>query len=167
MGFTERRRLASAATSRCSVSRSPSSRPRSVAERFLGSVTLGGVGGSFADVEPADPGAWSGAETSVGFGNAIATTVPHREDRSNFAAPLAPGIPVAEYHAALPPTTPHSAGSSALGLTAAVNTTVASGISDPKPPAVGARRISSVGDTSLLRRQPGERDSSRLWPGCS
>ena len=41
---------------------------------------------------------------------------------------LAAGIPVAEYRTALPPTTPHSAGSSALGLTAAVNSTVASGI---------------------------------------
>ena len=53
VGFAERRRLISAATSRCSVSRSTSTRPRSVVERFLGSVTLGGAGGSFADVEPA------------------------------------------------------------------------------------------------------------------
>ena len=57
----------------------------------------------------------------------------------------------------MPPTTPHSAGGSPLGLTVAVNTPVASGISDPKPLAVGARRISSVGDASLLRGQPGER----------
>jgi hypothetical protein len=76
------------------------------------------------------------------------------ETGATFAAPLAAGIPVAEYRTALPPTTPHSAGGSAPGLTAAVNTTVASGISDPKPSAVGARRISSVGDTSLLRGQP-------------
>ena len=31
---------------------------------------------------------------------------------------------------------------------------MANGISDPKPLAVGARRISSVGDASLLRGQP-------------
>ena len=84
VGFAERRRLISAATSRCSVSRSTSTRPRSVVERFLGSVTLGGAGGSFADIEPADPGAWSSAVTSVGFGNAIVSTVPHRGDRSNI-----------------------------------------------------------------------------------
>ena len=84
VGFAERRRLISAATSRCSVSRSTSTRPRSVVERFLGSVTLGGVSGSFADIESADPGAGNGDVTSVDFGSAIAATVPHRGDRSNF-----------------------------------------------------------------------------------
>jgi hypothetical protein len=70
-------------------------------------------------------------------------------------------MPVAEYRTALPPTTPHSAGSSALGLTAAVNTTVASGISDPKPLAVGVRCASPFGDASLLCGQPGEGDASQ------
>ena len=84
VGFAERRRLISAATSRCSVSSSTSSRPRSVAERFLGNVTLGGAGGSFVDVEPSAPGAGTGGVTSVDFGNAIAATVPYRRDRSNF-----------------------------------------------------------------------------------
>lgn len=83
-GFAVRRRLISAVTSRCSVSSSTSSKPRSVAERFLGNVTLGGAGGLFIDVEPADLGAWSGGVTCVDFGNAITVTVPHRGERSNF-----------------------------------------------------------------------------------
>ena len=71
MGFAERRRLISAATSRCSVSSSTSSRPRSVDERFLGSVTLGGAGNLCTDVGPDVSGACSGGVRSVDFGVGI------------------------------------------------------------------------------------------------
>ena len=73
----------SAPTAYCSVSSSISWRPCSVV-RFLGSVTLGGPGGSFTDVEPADSGAWGRDAASVDFGSAIAATVPHRGDGSNL-----------------------------------------------------------------------------------
>lgn len=82
-GFAERQRLISAVTSRCSVSSSTSSRPRSIAERLLGNVTLGSAGGSFTGVEPAALKAESGGATSVDFGNAIWAKVPRRGDRTN------------------------------------------------------------------------------------
>lgn len=82
-GSVERRRVISAATSRCSVSSSTSSKPRSVAERFLGSVTLGSARGSSTDVEPADAVFGGRGVTSVDFGDAIAATVAHLGDRGN------------------------------------------------------------------------------------
>lgn len=82
------RRLISAPTASCSVSSSISWRPCSVAERFLGSVTLGGASGSFTDVEPANSGAWGRDAASVDFGSAIAATVPHGRDRSNVRLPF-------------------------------------------------------------------------------
>ena len=82
-GSVEWRRVISATTSRCSVSSSTSFRPRSVAERFLGSVTLGGASGSLTDVEPADSVFGGRGVTSVDFGDAISATVAHLGAQSN------------------------------------------------------------------------------------